>query len=148
MLDKNSSANPSMEGEANVMFSALQRSGFSASDVDYINTHGSSSPLGDKTEAEAIYKVFRNHTSNFVLNATKGLTGHCLYSAGVVEAVATVVQMQQGFLHPNINLETPIRNDLQFCGAKAMNYQANIAMSNSFGFGGINTSIVLEKNKI
>ena len=106
---------------------------------------GSSSPLGDHTEAEAIYYVFKDNLSNMYINATKGLTGHCLYSAGLVEAVATVLQMNQGFLHPNINLETPIRDDLQFCGAMAMDYETHIAISNSFGFGGINTSIVLKK---
>ncbi|QHI36088.1 Polyketide biosynthesis malonyl-ACP decarboxylase PksF [Kordia antarctica] len=146
ILDKNSSANPNMNGEVKAMLLALERAGVEASNINYINTHGSSSPLGDKTEAEAIHKVFESHASNIFLNSTKVLTGHCLYSAGLVEVVATVVQMREGFLHPNINLETPIRNDLQFCGTKTINFQATIAMSNSFGFGGINTSIVLEKN--
>lgn len=145
-LDSNSSANPNVDGEAKAMLSALQQAKILVSDVDYINTHGSSSPLGDKTESEAIYNVFEGRTSGLLLNATKGLTGHCLYTAGIVETVATVVQMNEGFLHPNINLEKPIRNDLQFCGSEAIDYRANIAMSNSFGFGGINTSIVLEKN--
>jgi len=144
-LDKNSSANPNMDGEVKAMRSALSSSKLAVTDIDYINTHGSSSPLGDKTEADAIYEVFSKHTANVVLNATKGLTGHCLYTAGLVEAIATVLQMQEGFMHPNINLETPIRNDLLFCGNEAVDYQANIAMTNSFGFGGINTSIVLEK---
>ncbi|WP_024772247.1 beta-ketoacyl synthase N-terminal-like domain-containing protein [Aquimarina macrocephali] len=144
-LDSNSSANPNVNGEAKAMLSALNQAGLSVSDVDYINTHGSSSPLGDKTEAEAISKVFKDHTSDLWLNSTKGLTGHCLYSAGIVETIATVEQMRQGFLHPNKNLETPICNDLQFCGTAAVDYQVDVAMSNSFGFGGINTSIVLKR---
>ena len=142
-LDGNSSANPNLNGESKAMLSALNQAGLSASDVDYINTHGSSSSLGDKTEAEAISHILGNRTSEVWLNATKSLTGHCLYSAGVVEAIATVLQMKEGFLHPNKNLEDPIFKDLKFCGAEATNHQVNIAISNSFGFGGINTSVVL-----
>ncbi|ELR68270.1 3-oxoacyl-[acyl-carrier-protein] synthase, KASII [Fulvivirga imtechensis AK7] len=143
-LDSNSSANPNVNGESKAMLSALEQAGLSISDVDYINTHGSSSSLGDKTEAEAIKNVFGSHSPDVWLNATKGLTGHCLYSAGVVEVVATVLQMREGFLHPNKNLEDPVLKDLKFCGAEAVNHQVNVAMSNSFGFGGINTSVVLE----
>lgn len=146
-LDGNSSADPSINGEERAMVSALERSGFSASEVDYLNTHGSSSPLGDKTEAEAISNVFGTHSSDVWLNATKGLTGHCLYSAGTVEVIATVLQMREGFLHPNKNLEEQIRKDLKFCGAEALNHRIDVAMSNSFGFGGINTSIVLKHEK-
>jgi malonyl-ACP decarboxylase len=144
-LDANSSSDPNINGEAKAMLSALSQAGLSASAVDYLNTHGSSSPLGDKTEAAAISWVFENHLSGLWLNATKSLTGHCLYSAGLVEAIATVVQMKEGFLHGNKNLETPIRNELKFCGADAVNHPIDIAMSNSFGFGGINTSIVLKR---
>ncbi|NVO12353.1 MAG: beta-ketoacyl-ACP synthase, partial [Bacteroidales bacterium] len=119
-LDSNSSADPNVNGEEKAMVSALERSGFSVSEVDYLNTHGSSSSLGDEIEAEAISNVFSNHTSNLWLNATKGLTGHCLYSAGVVEMIATVLQMKEGFIHPNKNLDEPIRKDLKFCGAESI----------------------------
>lgn len=146
-LDSNSSANPNVNGESKAMLSALSQAGLSASNVDYINTHGSSSALGDKTEAEAISNVLGNRAAEVWLNATKGLTGHCLYSAGVVEVIATVLQMREGFLHPNKNLENPVLTDLKFCGAKAIEYQINVAISNSFGFGGINTSVVLERGK-
>ncbi|MBO9699895.1 MAG: beta-ketoacyl-ACP synthase [Sporocytophaga sp.] len=145
-LDGNSSSDPNKNGEVKAMLSALNQAGLSASEVDYLNTHGSSSALGDKTEADAICDVFGGHTAALRLNATKGLTGHCLYSAGLVEAIATVIQMRQGFLHPNKNLEEPICNDLKFCGAEAINHRIDIAMSNSFGFGGINTSIVLKRD--
>ncbi|WP_459212144.1 beta-ketoacyl synthase N-terminal-like domain-containing protein [Aquimarina rhabdastrellae] len=144
-IDSNSSANPNINGEAKAMLSAMNQAKISSSDIDYINTHGSSSPLGDKTEVEAITKIFKKDIMNLRLNSTKGLTGHCLYSAGVVETIATVEQMRNGFLHPNKNLETPISNELQFCGGKYVDYQIDIALSNSFGFGGINTSIVLKK---
>lgn len=144
-LDANSASNPSAEGEAKAMLSALRQAGLRPSDVDYINTHGSSSPLGDKTEAEAIAKVFKGDTTDLWLNSTKSLTGHCLYSAGIVEAIASIIQLNEGFLHPNLNLETPISNVLNFCGNESTNYPMNIAMSNSFGFGGINTCVVINK---
>jgi malonyl-ACP decarboxylase len=144
-LDGNSSADPKVNGEMKAMLSALSQAGLSASDINYINTHGSSSPLGDNTEADAISKVFENHKSGIWLNSTKGLTGHCLYSAGLVEAIATVEQMRDGFLHVNKNLETPIRNDLKFCRSETVIHSIDVAMSNSFGFGGINTSIILKR---
>ena len=146
-LDANSSSNPNVKGELKAMEIALKQSGILASEIDYINTHGSSSPLGDVTEAEAISKLLGNHSPNVWLNATKGITGHCLYSAGVVEAIATVLQMNEGFLHPNKNLIEPIRDDLQFCDKKQINHKIEVALSNSFGFGGINTSIVLKQKK-
>jgi malonyl-ACP decarboxylase len=146
-LDGNSASDPNVDGETKAMVSALRQAGLSASDIDYLNTHGSSSPLGDKTEAEAISKVFENHISDLWLNSTKSITGHCLYSAGVVEAIATVEQMRAGFVHPNKNLEDPICKDLKFCGAESVNQKIDFAMSNSFGFGGINTSIVLKRGE-
>jgi len=124
----------------------LQQSGLAANEIDYLNTHGSSSPLGDKVEIQAIEQVFGEYFARVRLNATKGLTGHCLYSAGVVETIATVMQMQQGFIHANLNLENPINTRANFCGPTAVSQQIHTTMSNSFGFGGINTSIVLQKN--
>lgn len=141
-LDSNSSADPNLNGEKNAMLFALERSSLLSSDVDYINAHGSSSSLGDIIEAEAIYQTFGKHALDLWVNATKGLTGHCLYSAGIVEAIATIVQMKEGFIHANKNLEDPIRDDVKFCGLKTIDYPINVALSNSFGFGGINTSIV------
>jgi malonyl-ACP decarboxylase len=142
-LHATASPQPDIEGEAEAMRLALRHSGLAASDVDYLNTHGTSSPLGDRTEIQAIEQVFGDHLPNLWLNATKGLTGHCLNAAGVVEIVATVIQMSQGFLHPNLNLENPIHDSARFCGATAVREQVHLAMSNAFGFGGINTSIVL-----
>lgn len=144
-LDGNSSSDPKVNGEMKAMLSALSQAALSASDVSYINTHGSSSPLGDKTEAEAIGKIFGKRNSNLWLNSTKSLTGHCLYSAGLVEAIATVEQMREGFLHANKNLENPICHDLQFCGPESIKHKIDVAMSNSFGFGGINSAIILKQ---
>lgn len=143
-LDCNSSSDPNVHGEMKAMNSAMDQAGLTAVDVDYVNTHGSSSSLGDNIEAEAIGNVFENQTRPVWLNSTKSLTGHCLFSAGIVETIATVEQMRGSFLHPNKNLEEPIRKDLKFCGTESINHPIEIAISNSFGFGGINTSIVLK----
>jgi len=136
---------PNADGEARAMASALARSGLESTEVDYINTHGSSSPLGDKTEIKAIHNVFKENLSHPWLNSTKSLTGHCLFSAGVVEAIAAIIQMNEGFIHPNLNLENPIDNRCRFSGRESQPASIEVCMSNSFGFGGINTSIVLKK---
>ncbi len=145
ILDGNSASNPNKHGEYTVMKYALEKAGIEVTGIDYINSHGSASPLGDKTEAAAILELLGDHAPDVWINATKGLTGHCLYSAGMVEAIATVIQINEGFLHPNKNLEEPIDNALKFCGDKAVAYQPKAALSNSFGFGGINTSIVIKQ---
>lgn len=147
ILDGNSSTNPNKNGEYTAMKFALEKAGLTVKDIDYINAHGSASPLGDKTEAAAILELLGGHIPNVWINATKGLTGHCLYSAGMVEAIATVIQINEGFLHPNKNLEEPIDTSLRFCGTKAVQFQSKAALSNSFGFGGINTSIVIKQAK-
>ena len=143
-LDAVSTTAPSASGEARAMSEALRRGGVCASDVDYLNAHGSSSPLGDATEVEAIKQVFGDHVSKLRVNSTKGLTGHCLYSAGVVELIASVLQMEGEFIHPNKNLENPIDHKLRFSGARSEKARIALAMSNSFGFGGINSSIVFQ----
>ncbi len=144
-LDANRLSNPSEEGEVRAMSTALREAGLDIEDIDYINTHGTSTPLGDITEVNAIKRLFGKRVNEIWTNSTKGLTGHCLYSAGVVEAVATIVQMQEGFLHPNLNLCIPIDYDCKFCSAKFIDAEVRTALSNSFGFGGINTTIILEK---
>ncbi len=146
-LDGVSTSEPNVEGEAAAMNRALRRAGVSAHEIDYLNAHGSSSPLGDSTEVEAIKRVFKNHVSELWVNSTKGLTGHCLYSAGVVEFIASVLQMEGGFIHPNRNLDNPIDQDLRFSGATFERDNVELAMSNSFGFGGINSSIVFQNHR-
>lgn len=146
-LDANSRANPNASGEANAMLEAMSDANVSAEQVDYINTHGSASLVGDETEIEAIDKVFGKHKTKLRLNATKALTGHCISSAGIIEAIATQIQMEHSFLHPNPNLEKPIVNDFNFIGKTVESQSIVTAVSNSFAFGGINTSIVLNKGK-
>ncbi|MBZ9609914.1 hypothetical protein G9F73_019500 [Clostridium estertheticum] len=144
-LDANRLSNPSEDGEVNVMVSVLEQAGMQPEDIDYINAHGTSTPLGDITEINAIKKVFSKSVSDIYINSTKGITGHCLYSSGVVEAIASVIQMNHGFIHPNLNLDDPICGLCNFTRGKSVRANVKNVMSNSFGFGGINTSIILQK---
>ncbi|WP_372156764.1 beta-ketoacyl synthase N-terminal-like domain-containing protein [Xanthomonas campestris pv. fici] len=141
-LHATSTSEPDMAGEARVMHAALQRAGLSPGDVDYLNTHGSSSPLGDEVELQAIQQVFGDHFPRLWLNATKGLAGHCLQAAALLEAVAIVVQMQRGCVHPNRNLERPIHAAARFSGSAPVDHRIRIAASNAFGFSGIDTCVV------
>jgi malonyl-ACP decarboxylase len=145
VLDGNNLSNPNEHGEKRAMELALKKSGISPSEVDYINAHGTSSPLGDKTELIAIKEVFKENTQKIWINSTKGLTGHCLYSAGLIEVIAIVIQLQEGFIHPNKNLQEPIDSSFRFSGVQMQQALIRTALNNSFGFGGINTCLVLKK---
>jgi len=140
-LDANHSADPSVAGEVSAMAAALRVAGLDAGDVDYLNAHGTGSPLGDDTEVQAIQEVFHGVLDRVWVNATKAITGHCLSSAGVVEAVATIAQLRGGFVHPNPNLSAPV-GPLRFARTKAAPATIEVAMSNGFGFGGFNTSVL------
>ena len=142
-LDGGGLAEPSEEGEARAMAGALERAGVDPRRVDYVSTHGTSSPLGDATELRALRRVLGPALGAPWVNATKELTGHCLHAAGVVEAVATVVQIGQGFVHPNPNLARPIDPEFRFVGPAARPAAIGAALSSSFGFGGFNASVVL-----
>lgn len=145
VLDGNRLADPNEEGEVRAMELALRQAKVVPDNIDYLNTHGTSSPLGDETEIRAVRRVFKENLSHLWINATKGLTGHCLCSAGVVEGIASIIQMQEGFVHPNVNLENPIDRECRWVGREAAPDRINISMSNSFGFGGINSSIIFKK---
>lgn len=145
-LDGNHLANPCAEGEAKVMRSVLQDAGIMPKDVDYINAHGTSSPLGDVTELRAMRNVFQDSMASIHVNSTKSMIGHCVYSAGVIELITTLIQMNEGFCHPNINLDDPIDSYVNFTGKEALaEVKINYAISNSFGFGGINSSILVKR---
>ena len=142
-LSANRSADPDLATEIAVMRSAITNAGLSLNDIQYINAHGTSSTLGDCIEAEAIATLFADATTQPWINSTKSLTGHCLWSAGLVETIATVIQMQTDFLHANLNLEDPIRSDCRFVGRQPENTKTKIALNNAFGFGGIHASFIL-----
>ena len=139
---------PSGGGVVLVMQNALRDAGIGVADVDYINTHGTSTPLGDGAEIKAIEQVFGEHATRLNISSTKSMTGHLLGGAGGVEAVACLMAMQHGLVPPTINLDTPdpeINQALNFTPNTAQAREVRVAMSNTFGFGGHNTSVVVRK---
>ncbi len=142
-LDANRLANPSKEGEIRAMLKAMEDAKVEIHEIDLLNAHGTSSPIGDETEIAAVKTLFKDVLSGLWINSTKSMTGHCLYSAGVVECIATLAQLNDGFVHPILNLENPIDQECRFVGMKSKSVKTHVAMSNSFGFGGINTAIII-----
>jgi 3-oxoacyl-[acyl-carrier-protein] synthase II len=123
---------------------ALKDAEVNASDIRYINAHGTSTPLGDKAEVMAVKSLFGAHASKLAMSSTKSVTGHTLGGAGAIETVATVKAIVEGVLPPTINLENPDEGfDLNFVANTAQEATFDFAINNSFGFGGHNTSMVL-----
>jgi 3-oxoacyl-[acyl-carrier-protein] synthase II len=122
---------------------ALKDAGIPKERVNYINAHATSTHAGDTAEAAAIKAAFKEHAPKIKINATKSMTGHCLGAAAGIEAVATIMQIQNGKLHPTINLEDPEEciQDLDIV-RQVENHQIDVALSNSFGFGGHNSSVL------
>lgn len=138
-LDANRNPNPSAEGEAKAMEMALRRGKLEASSVDYVNTHGSGSVIGDISEVEAMLAI---GLEGIKANSTKSLIGHGLTSAGLVESIALIAQMNAGFLHPTRLLNTPISNEIDWVMGQSCQANIHFALNNSFGFGGSNTSVL------
>ncbi|MCC2547972.1 beta-ketoacyl-ACP synthase II [Hymenobacter sp. BT175] len=139
---------PEGNGVVLVMENALRDAGIGPQDVDYINTHGTSTPLGDGAEVKAIQKVFGEHAYNLNISSTKSMTGHLLGGAGGIEAVASIMAIQHGIVPPTINHFTDdpeLDARLNFTFNTAQKRDVEIAMSNTFGFGGHNTSVVFRK---
>ena len=137
-------------GAKNVMNAALKDAGMIASDIDYINTHGTSTPLGDIAESKAILDVFGDHAYNLNISATKSMTGHCLGAAGVIEAIACIQSVIHDIVPPTINHFTDdpeLDNRLNFTFNKAQKRVVNAALSNTFGFGGHNACVIVKKYK-
>ncbi len=137
-------------GAKNVMNAALEDAGMQASDIDYINTHGTSTPLGDIAEVKAIVDVFGEHAYNLNISSTKSMTGHCLGAAGVVEAIACIMSVQHDIIPPTINhfVDDPeLDSRLNFTFDKAQKKTVNAALSNTFGFGGHNACVIVKKYK-
>lgn len=144
-LDGNALANPTLAGEVQSMREALEAAEVDAADIGYVNAHGSSSILGDQVECEALLSVFGETGDGPAVNSTKSLTGHCMFAAGVIEFIASAIQLNEGFLHPNLNLVNPLDERLHFAGPTARPLSATLAISNGFGFGGFNSSLVLSR---
>ena len=137
-------------GAKNVMNAALRDAGMVASDIDYINTHGTSTPLGDIAESKAILDVFGEHSYQLSISATKSMTGHCLGAAGVIEAIACIQSVIHDIVPPTINHFTDdpeLDNRLNFTFNKAQKRVVNAALSNTFGFGGHNACVIVKKYK-
>ncbi|MFT6867558.1 MAG: 3-oxoacyl-[acyl-carrier-protein] synthase II [Cyclobacteriaceae bacterium] len=131
-----------------VMNSAMEDAGIQKEQVDYINTHGTSTPLGDAGEVRAITRVFGEHSYKMNISSTKSMTGHLLGAAGAIESIACILAINQGIIPPTINHFTDdpdIDPKLNLTFNKAQKREVNIAISNTFGFGGHNTSIILGK---
>ncbi|AFK86761.1 MULTISPECIES: beta-ketoacyl-ACP synthase II [Thermoanaerobacterium] len=137
---------PLGEGAARAMKLALKDAGITPDDIDYINAHGTSTEYNDKYETMAIKNVFGEHAYKLKISSTKSMTGHMLGASGAVEAVATILAIKNGIVPPTINYETPDPEcDLDYVPNKALKMDINYALSNSFGFGGHNASLVFKK---
>ncbi len=142
--DATRSAKPVVEGQMRVMRGALRDAGVTPEQVNYINANATSTIAGDAVEVEAIKRVFGEHAYRIPINATTSMLGHCLTAAGLVELVAVLVQIEDGYLHPTINLDEPDPGfDLDFVPHVARPYDIGIGMSNAFGFGGLNACVVV-----
>jgi 3-oxoacyl-[acyl-carrier-protein] synthase II len=137
---------PEGDGAARAMGLALKSAGLQASEVGYINAHGTSTPYNDKFETIAIKRVFGDHARKLAVSSTKSMTGHLLGAAGGVEAIATSLALHNGLLPPTINYETPDPDcDLDYVPNQARKQDVEVALSNAFGFGGTNATLAFRK---
>jgi 3-oxoacyl-[acyl-carrier-protein] synthase II len=137
-------------GANNVMKVALKDANMQPTEIDYINVHGTSTPLGDIAETKAILNVFGNHAYNLNISSTKSMTGHCLGAAGALEALACIMAVTKDIVPPTINHFTDdpeLDPKLNFTFEKAQHKTVNAALSNTFGFGGHNASVIVKKYK-
>ena len=135
-------------GAVKVMENCLRDAKLNPEDVDIINMHGTSTPLGDIAESNAIISVFKDHTYNMNINSTKSMTGHLLGAAGAVEAIASILAIKNNIVPPTINFETPdesIDQKINFTFHKPQERKINVALSNTFGFGGHNACVLFKK---
>jgi len=141
-------SHPDGDGAYRAMRAALEDAGITPECIDYINVHGTSTPVGDPSEVKAIQRLFGEHAYNLNISATKSMTGHLLGAAGAIEAIAAILAMVNGVVPPTINHSTDdpeLDNKLNFTFNKAQNRGLKYALSNTFGFGGHNTSVVFKK---
>ncbi len=135
-------------GALNVMRAALADAEMQASDIDYVNVHGTSTPLGDIAETKAILGVFKEHAYKLNISSTKSMTGHLLGAAGAIEAMACILSVQNNIVPPTINHFTDdpeLDNKLNLTFNKAQQREVRAALSNTFGFGGHNASVIVKK---
>ncbi len=137
---------PEGEGAFRSMREAIRDAGISTDDIDYINAHGTSTQLNDLNETKAIKRLFGEHAYEMNVSSTKSMTGHLLGAAGAVEAIATVLALKEGVIPPTINLDNPDPEcDLNYTPKEAVEKEIKYALSNTFGFGGHNATVVIKK---
>jgi len=144
--DGNHLPQPSEEGQSRLMSKLLKMTGVAPEEIDYINAHATSTPLGDITELRSIKRVFGAHAYKLKVNATKSMLGHTCWSAPVVESIAAILQMNGGKLHPSINIQDlDPEVDIDVCRDRIVEHAVRYIMKNSFGFGGINCVAIFKR---
>ena len=141
-------SHPEGDGAFRAMRTALEDAGINPENVDYINVHGTSTPVGDPSEVKAIQRLFGEHACQLNISATKSMTGHLLGAAGAIEAIASILAIVNGTVPPTINHfadDPELNNKLNFTFNKAQERKLNYVLSNTFGFGGHNTSVIFKK---
>ena len=137
---------PGGEGGVRAMRKALSEAGLGPEAVDYVNAHGTSTPIGDRTETAALKTVFGDHTRKLVVSSTKSMTGHLLGASGAIEAIACILAIRDNTVPPTINYEKPDPEcDLDYVPNEARNVNVSVCMNNSFGFGGHNAVLVIRE---
>ena len=137
---------PEGEGGARAMRIALKDSGVAAAEINYVNAHGTSTPVGDPQETAALKTVFDGHTKNLAVSSTKSMTGHLLGAAGAIESVVCILALRRGVVPPTINYENPDPAcDLDYTANEARQQEMRYALNNSFGFGGHNVALIFER---
>ncbi|MTI17614.1 beta-ketoacyl-[acyl-carrier-protein] synthase II [Rhodobacteraceae bacterium RKSG542] len=140
------SPSPDGDGGYRCMEAALKRAGLTMADVDYVNAHGTSTPLGDEIELGAVARLAGDAAKNLTMSSTKSSVGHLLGAAGAVEAIFSVLAIRDGIAPPTLNLDNPsVETEIDLVPHKAKKMEINVALSNSFGFGGTNASLVFKK---
>lgn len=144
--DGNHLSNPSTDGQSRLLNGVLAKAGVRPDQIDYVNAHATSTPLGDKVEIASIKRVFGNHVKNLRVNAPKSMLGHAGWSAGAVESIGGILQMNHNKLHPSINIDNMDPDvDIDVCANEAQDWEINYFMKNSFGFGGLNACAIFKK---
>jgi 3-oxoacyl-[acyl-carrier-protein] synthase II len=144
-----SAPDPDAKGAILCMSAALESGGLRAEEVDYINAHGTSTQLNDASETRAIKEVFGEHAKKLAVSSTKSMTGHLLGGAGAVEAIYMALTIKHGVMPPTINYDKPDPGcDLDYVPNEARKVDVRVAMSNSFGFGGTNASLIFKAFEI
>jgi 3-oxoacyl-[acyl-carrier-protein] synthase II len=128
------------------MAAALKRAAIDVSEIDYVNAHGTSTPLGDELELKAVERIMGNAAGKLSMSSTKSAIGHLLGAAGAVEAIFSILAMRDGIIPPTINLDNPsVETAIDLVPKQAKRKDVNVALSNSFGFGGTNASLILRR---